>query len=319
MPEATPGTVAVTGATGFVGAEAVRHLARAGWRVRILTRRMPQAALMPDHTIEVVLGDLDDPASLEALVTGCDAIVHSAGLVRALKPAEFFQINEAGTARLLDAAATAAPQARFIHISSLAAREPALSPYAASKRAGEDKLPALAGPRDWVILRPPAVYGPGDLELLPLFKAASRGLSVYPASPNARASTIHVADLAAAITALLATPQWATRIIELDDEQPGGHDWEEINHILGKCFGRRLATCRLPRPVMAPIAHLVSLVSAIRRRPQVLSRDKVAELYHTDWASTGPRLSELTTWQPHFDLAAGFADTLAWYRSEALL
>ncbi|MBK8157800.1 MAG: NAD-dependent epimerase/dehydratase family protein [Rhodospirillaceae bacterium] len=122
-----PGIVALTGATGFVGAAAVHHLARAGWRVRILTRRMPQAALMPNHPLEIVLGDLDDRASLMRLVEGCDAIVHSAGLVRALTPLEFFQVNEGGTSRLLEAAATAAPDARFVHISSLAAREPELS------------------------------------------------------------------------------------------------------------------------------------------------------------------------------------------------
>ena len=110
-----PGLVAVTGATGFVGAEAVRQLAAAGWRVRILTRRMPLDALMPDHPIEIVLGDLGDSDSLRRLVAGADAIVHCAGLVRALTPLDFFAVNEAGTERLLLAAAEAAPDARFIH------------------------------------------------------------------------------------------------------------------------------------------------------------------------------------------------------------
>ena len=126
---------------------------------------------------------------------GCDAIVHGAGLVRALTAREFFQVNESGTAQLLEAAAKAAPDARFVHISSLVAREPQLSPYAASKRAAEHKLAALAGARDWIALRPPAIYGPGDHELLPLFKAAKLGILAYPASPNARVSTLHVADL----------------------------------------------------------------------------------------------------------------------------
>src|SRR5690349_17394789 len=96
--------VAVTGATGFVGTAAVRHLAQAGWRVRVLTRRMPQSVLMPDHQLEIVLGDIDDRASLERLVTGADAIVHCAGLTKALSPIEFFNVNEGGTVRLLEAA-----------------------------------------------------------------------------------------------------------------------------------------------------------------------------------------------------------------------
>jgi nucleoside-diphosphate-sugar epimerase len=319
MAGANPGLVAVTGATGFVGAEAVRHLAQAGWRVRILTRRMPQAALMPDHQIEVVLGDLDDQASLERLVSGCDAIVHSAGLVRALRPLDFFRVNEGGTVRLLQAAAKKARDARFVQISSLAAREPLLSPYAASKRAAEDKLPAFAGTRDWIALRPAAVYGPGDHELLPLFKAAKLGLLAYPASPDARVSTIHVSDLAAAITALLATPSWPHPVIELDDANPGGHDWPEINHTLGLCFDRQPFACRLPRALMALVAGGATLVSRLSKNPQVLSSDKVSELYHSDWVASGPRLGDFAAWQPRFDLASGFADTLSWYRAESLL
>jgi nucleoside-diphosphate-sugar epimerase len=319
MAGANPGLVALTGATGFVGAETVRHLAKAGWRVRILARRMPQAALMPDHQIEVVLGDLDDLTSLKRLVSGCDAIVHSAGLVRALRPLDFFQVNEGGTVRLLQAAAEKAPDARFVQISSLAAREPLLSPYAASKRAAEDKLAAFAGARDWIALRPAAVYGPGDHELLPLFKAAKLGLLAYPASPEARVSTLHVSDLAAAVTAILATPFWPHRIVELDDAHQGGHSWPEINHILGLCFGRQPFSCRLPRPLMALVAGGMTFVSRLTKNPQVLSSDKVSELYHPDWVASGPRLADFTAWQPRFDLASGFADTLAWYRSKSLL
>jgi nucleoside-diphosphate-sugar epimerase len=313
------GSVAVTGATGFVGAAVVRHLARAGWRVRVLTRRMPQSVLMPDHPIEVVLGDVADRTSLEQLVKGADAIVHCAGLTKALKVIDLFNVNEGGTVRLLEAAQKVAPQARLVHISSLAAREPGLSPYAASKRAAEDKLPALAGSRDWVALRPPAVYGPGDLALLPLFKAAKLGLLAYPACPGARASTIHVSDLATAIGALLATTVWSQRVIEPDDEHPRGHGWDEINHVLGECFGKRPLPLRLSRPWMTGIAGAVTLVSHLTGNPQILSLDKIPELYHGDWAASGPKLSELANWRPAFGLRDGFADTLKWYRAEALL
>ncbi|WP_374652960.1 NAD-dependent epimerase/dehydratase family protein [Dongia sp.] len=314
-----PGIVALTGATGFVGAAAARHLAASGWRIRALVRRMPQDALMPGHELEIVLGDLDDRATLERFVKGADAIVHSAGLVRALTPIEFFQVNEGGTAHILEAAAKAAPRARFVHISSLAAREPQLSPYAASKQAAEVKLAALAGERDWVALRPPAIYGPGDHELLPLFKAAKLGLIAYPAEPDARASAIHVADLAAAIAALLQQTDWRERIVEIDDEQEGGHDWAEIIQALGQCFAKQPFALRLPRPLMAAIAAGVGMVSSLTGQPRVLSPSKIAELYHPDWVCHGPRLSGLAPWRPRFGLREGFADTLAWYRSRALL
>jgi nucleoside-diphosphate-sugar epimerase len=162
------GLVAITGATGFVGGYTAKALAEAGWRVRLLCRRLPLSPLLSDISPEIVLGDLEDPAALAALVRGADAVVHAAGAVRALDAVGFYRANADGTARMVAAVRADAPQARFVLISSLSAREPTLSAYAGSKRAGEIELERAAGAAlDWSILRPPAVYGPGDRELLP--------------------------------------------------------------------------------------------------------------------------------------------------------
>jgi nucleoside-diphosphate-sugar epimerase len=313
------GTVAVTGATGFVGAAVVHQLAISGWRVRVLARRMPRAALLPDQEIEVVLGDLEDSSRLEQLATGVEAIIHCAGLVKALTPLEFFAVNEGGTERLMRAAQLAAPSARLIHVSSLAAREPSLSPYAASKRAAENKVMSMAGERDWIALRPPAIYGPGDLELLPLFKAAKMGLVAYPASADARVSLLHVADLASAIAALLAQPSWPAGIVEVDDGTPRGYDWPQILSALGAAVGLRPRACRLPLQVFFPIAAGATLLAKLIGRPQVLSLRKLAELYHPDWVVQGPVLSGMVNWHPKYTLTHGFADTVAWYRQESYL
>lgn len=317
------GLVAITGATGFLGAAIVRALSDAGWRVRILARRMPQAALQPNHQIDVTLGDLDDAASLRRLCAGADVIVHCAGVVKALDPALFMTINAGGTERVLQAATSAAPQARLVHISSLAAREPQLSPYAASKAAAEARVRALAGGRDWICLRPPAIYGPGDLEILPLFKAAKYGLVTYPAARGGRVSLLHVADVAGAVAALLAGPAWNGRIAEIDDgaggSPEGGHDWPDILAALGRAMGRHPFAVRLPRPLFLPIAAGATLLARLTGQPMVLSLGKVPELYHPDWLARGPGLPEGVRWQPRFALADGFADTLAWYRREALL
>lgn len=313
------GLVALTGATGFVGGAIARQLSSAGWHVRALVRRMPSSALLPGHSLDLVLGDLDDRKSLDRLLRDCDAIIHAAGLVRALTPLDFFKVNEGGTQQILTAAAETAPQARFVQISSLAAREPHLSAYAGSKYAAEQKVAALSGGRPWIALRPPAVYGPGDVELLPLFQAAKLGIVAYPAMAGARVSTIHVDDLAKGVVAVLAASDWSAKVVEVDDEEPGGHDWPEILKALASACGTRPASIRLPRPVMMPIAGISGLWSQLRKHPQVLSREKVAELYHADWVATGPRLSELVGWQPRFSLREGFADTFRWYRQQALL
>ncbi|HUF56246.1 MAG TPA: NAD-dependent epimerase/dehydratase family protein, partial [Thermohalobaculum sp.] len=169
-----PGRLAaLTGGTGFLGRYIALALDRAGWRLRLLVRSEPVHPQTAHLEPEIVLGDLLDDRALRRLCRGADAVIHAAGLIRARDRAAFFAVNEGGSARLAAAAAEAAPGAPLIVVSSLAAREPGLSDYAASKRAGEEAvLRAAAGPV--TVLRPPVLYGPWDRETLALFRAAAR-------------------------------------------------------------------------------------------------------------------------------------------------
>src|SRR6056297_1785498 len=128
---------AVTGGTGFLGRYVVRELAAAGWRPRLLVRGDPVHPQLADVDFEIVPGDLSEPQSLRRLVKGASAVVHVAGAVKALRRADFFAVNADGTARLAETTAEAAPGARLVYVSSLAARAPELSDYAASKAEGE--------------------------------------------------------------------------------------------------------------------------------------------------------------------------------------
>ena len=150
-------SVAVTGATGFVGPHLIAALAKRGWKLRLLIRRWTPLPSLAGVEAEIVLGDLADEAALRRLVDGVDTVIHAAGLIKARAPDDFMTVNRDGTARL----SALAPEARFILLSSLAAREPALSPYAASTCAAEA---AVAGKA--IAIRAPAVYGPGDRETL---------------------------------------------------------------------------------------------------------------------------------------------------------
>ena len=122
-PEERP-LAAVTGATGFIGRHAVDALTRAGWRVRLLLRRDPSGAAWRASRPEVVAGSLGDQAALERLVEGADAVVHLAGLIKAARRADFFDVNCDGAARLATVARERSPGAHFLLVSSLAAREP---------------------------------------------------------------------------------------------------------------------------------------------------------------------------------------------------
>jgi len=314
-----PKLAAVTGATGFIGRHVVSALWRRGWDVRVLARRHPAELLSPYHRFELVLGDLADAPALERLVAGADAIIHLGGLVKALHREEFYSANEGGTERLLQAAARAAPSAMLIHISSLAAREPALSPYCDSKHRAELKVLALGGDRIWTILRPPAVYGPGDREILPMFKAAKLGLVPYPAATDAALSLIHVADLADAMVACLGRSGPPQATFEIDDGVPGGYRWPDILGALGEAVGRKPVALRLPRAGLAVAAQANRLMTRIDRKPRALVPHKVAEIYWPDWVVRGNRLQDASDWHPAFDAWSGFRDVVKWYHSAHLL
>lgn len=311
------GLVAVTGATGFVGSQIVRRLAKSGWQIRILARQMPSAALSPGTCLEVILGDLNDSNSLQALVRGADLVVHVAGIVKARRPADFITVNEGGVVNLLTALNVVNPAARLIHISSIAAREPGLSPYAASKSAGEAAVERLSAGRKWVILRPSAVYGPADMEILPLFKAAAAGFCPYPAAPGARVSLIHVQDLAAAVAAVATTADWRRPIYEVDDG--GAYSWDMILGALGEASGRRVKGVRLPRCMIYPVAGFSQVLQAMTGETRVLCIAKIPELYHADWVAHGPRLQDEAAYRSEFGLAAGFRETLGWYRTHSFI
>ena len=180
-------SLAVTGGTGFVGRRLIQLAAERGHEVRALTRR-PQE---PRDGVEWIEGSLENREALEGLVTESDAVIHVAGVINAPDAAGFEAGNVTGTLAML-AAATAAGTRRFVHVSSLAAREPKLSQYGASKARSEELVQGSG--LDWIIVRPPAVYGPGDKETLELFKMAKSGLILLP--PRGRLSLIHFDDLA---------------------------------------------------------------------------------------------------------------------------
>lgn len=290
-------TIAITGATGFVGS---RVIALADTPLRALARR-PQ----PDRPgVEWVAGDLADPAALPRLCTGASAVIHIAGIVNAPDRAGFDAGNVAGTAAML-AAAKAAGVARFVHVSSLAAREPQLSMYGASKAEAEALVRASG--LDWVIVRPPGVYGPDDREMLDIYKLAARGLYI---APPGRLSLVHVDDLARALLAL-ADAGPSRQLLEVDDGAAGGISHPEFARAIGTGLGRRVRVVPLPLSML----HLAARIGLSAK----LTRDRANYIAHPDWVARGGNAALAGVWAPQVDLATGVADTIAGYRGKGWL
>lgn len=304
-------TIALTGATGFLGGHVIEALLSAGHTVKALTRRC-----QPEREgVLWVEGSLTDEESLLALNNGANTLIHLAGLTKALNRNTFFDVNVAGSLRLFHAAKATGVK-HVLHISSLAAREPRLSHYGASKAGTELLLTERKWNFSWTILRPPAIYGPGDKEILKLIKATRFGIIPAIGSKKNRFAMIHAADLASAILALCDQSN-KSAILEVDDGTTRGYTIEDVANAMPD--SKTLHQIPVPFPVLAAIGSINQLIANAINRPAMLTLSTARYLCHPDWTVKQPRRFRHEKWLPQFDLKAGLKNTIDWYRQNGLL
>ncbi len=307
--------IAVTGGTGFIGAALIDQLLLQGVTVRALARdprRLKQA-----DKIDAVEGSLESERALEDLARGCDAFLHLAGETHAKTEQDYTRINVDGARRAATAAARAG--ARFVHASSLSARQPGTSPYARSKHDSERAVAAASGRNASIALRLPAIYGPGDLVTLPYFKLLKSGFAFEPATPApARASILYVEDAAGAIIAA-ATLGAPGNVYDVGDEAPGGRAWSEIGQTLGEIIGNNPIALRIPKPAVALLHEGVRAAESIFGKSPSIRQGQVNELFHPDWVARESLFNLETGWAPKTPLKEGFAKTVRWYQEQGLL
>jgi nucleoside-diphosphate-sugar epimerase len=296
--------MALTGGTGFVGRRVIAQAVGQDWHVRALTRRAQPA----EPNVSWVRGALDKPDSLAELMSGADVVLHVAGVVSAADDAGFTAGNVTGTQAVLDAARAAGVR-RFVHISSLSAREPQLSRYGGSKRAGEELV--VASDRDWTIVRPTGVYGPGDTEMRDMFRMAQMGLALLP--PPGKVALVAVDDLARLLLTL-AENDGPRAILEVDDGNPMSH--ADLARLIGDAVGRKVLPLHLPAGLLRLGAKLDG---RFRGSAAKLTEDRARYLAHPDWTAAPDRRPPSDLWEPRIDTARGLADTAAWYRAHRLL
>ena len=305
----TQAVLAMTGATGFVGGATMRVAIDAGWHVRALTRR-PQ----PEREgVTWIAGALDQPDSLAEMAAGSDVVMHIAGVVNVPTRAAFEAGNATATRHVIDAA-RGAGVSRFIHVSSLAAREPGLSNYGWSKERAENIV--QGSNLDWTIVRPPAVFGPGDTEMLDLFRMARRGIALLP--PTGRMSAIYVDELARLLVALAADRDASIgAVYEPDDGKPTGWSHRSFARAIGRAVGRsHVSTLAIPRSVLKAGGQIDKLV---RRGRAKLTPDRARYIAHPDWVATAGAHPSADLWRPERDTDDALAETVRWYRREGWL
>lgn len=298
----------VTGATGFVGSHLVTALRRDGHEVVALVRTPAKAARLKGMGATLVPGDLGDDQAVAAAVTGADIVFHVAGLTAARSEAEFHQVNVEATGRLLEAAARAGV-GRFVLVSSLAATAP-VTAYGRSKAEAERVVQQGSVP--WTIARPPAVYGPRDVELLKVFRLARLPVVPIFGDGSQQLSLVYGPDLATALIAMAMDPRSAGQVHH--PAHPEIISSAGLVHAIAGAMGRTVRLLPLPRPVATGILTLTGTAARLAGRATLLNRDKANEFFHPAWTCDPASLEEATGWRAEHDLTTGLARTYSWYR-----
>ena len=299
-------SVFITGATGFIGQRLVSTLLEQGRRVRVMVRpeKAPDSRI-PEGCEQVPVG-LTDVDKLSGIVAESSAVIYCAGSVRGRKPADFATANIKGVEAMVDALEkvhhSSGITSPLLLLSSLAASRPTVSDYAHSKHEAEQLLqgkPLLP----WTILRPPAVYGPGDRELLPVLKMIRRGLLAHAGPHDQRLSLLHVDDLTNAIVSWLTVAQKCShKTYAIDDGTAGGYSWEVIGETVSDGKFRRLV---VPRLLLDITARTNLLFASVLGYKPMLTPGKVRELVQPDWLCDNSEFTAATGWKPHLDLKQG--------------
>ncbi len=304
----------LTGSSGFLGSHIIDILLEKGIPVHALLRHSSSLAHLPDDC-SISRIDFMNPDSMALDFTGTDVIIHAAGATSAASQEEFDRANALVTKNLLTARDKYAKNALFIYISSQAASGPAgsgpVTDYGRSKLLGEF---AVRDTENWVIVRPPAIFGSRDPASMPVMKLALRGLFVSPWINRGGFCLVYVQDLARLITKLPEYPETVSKTLEPSYGRL--FSWKDFHRILEKATGRQILHLRIP-PVLLHTAGFVSeALASLTGKTPFFCRDKCRELLATEWPVEEGLTHRLTGWEPAIPVEEAMKITLQWVKAQ---
>jgi nucleoside-diphosphate-sugar epimerase len=312
--------VLVTGATGFIGSHLAKALVREGYSVTCLARSSSKLGYLEGLDISVIRGDCTDPESLKG-IAGFDYVFHLAGLTKAASSREAYLANEKGTANIVDAVIQGCPWLkRFVYVSSLAAAGPSpdmrpltedmkpcpVSVYGKTKLAGEKYVCSKKGKMPFTVIRPPAVYGPRDGDMLVFFKMVKFG--VVPNWGESYYSFLYVDDLVNGIILSAIRGEGKDEIFYLSDGSIYSSD--EFIDCISEALSYRPVKLWVPRCLISGIG---AIAGSLKSRSAV-NADKIRELKHPRWICSPDKAIEKLGFAPRIKIKEGAKWTSDWYR-----
>jgi len=321
----------VTGANGFIGSHLAAALRGRGCDVRCLLRPTADRRWLDGLDYEEAIGALDDRPALERAAAGVDVVYHCAGVTKARNDAAYHYVNAAGTDNLARACAAQGTPPLLVYLSSQAAAGPSLkrdakgegaacepiTGYGRSKLAGERALAARAGDLPYVVLRPSAVYGPRDTEMLVYFKFIARGVEPAIGWNDRVVSLCYVDDLVDAALLAAGTPAARGRTYFVAHDEVW--DWRGLGRAAAAAFGVRARRVMVPKALLFGVATLAELAATFAGRSATLNREKARDLVQDGWVCDVTKAKTEIGFKPRVGFAEGARLTAAWYREQGWL
>jgi nucleoside-diphosphate-sugar epimerase len=326
--------ILVTGSTGFIGKRVLLHLAAEGVKVRVFLRPESNGVVLPEG-VEVVRGSFGDTEALGRAVQGVDRIVHLAGVTKALDEADYDAANVMPVQNLLDAVREHNPGLkRFLLVSSLTVAGPAsegicgvcesdtpypVSAYGRSKLRAERLCMERSCAIPITIVRPPAVYGPGDRDVLQVFQMLAKGVLISAGSAaTQRFSMIYVDDLVGGMMMAARSERAVGRIYYITS--PRSWSWDELIAAAQPVLGfTKLFRLSLPKPLVFFVGMLFGAVASFRGKVSLINRDKANELVQDYWVCSSQQAETDLGFTAGTALGEGVAKTIAWYQRKGWL
>jgi nucleoside-diphosphate-sugar epimerase len=324
-------SILITGANGFVGARLCRKFREEGFHVVAGVRKTSDLSSLQGLEVEYRYGDVTRPETLPEMVAGVDYVIHNAGVVKAKRKQLFFEVNQQGTKNLFEAIAKHSPEVKkVIYISSTAASGPSLNgtpvtedrpphpitAYGRSKLAGEGIALSFSKKLHVLVIRPPAVYGPGDKEMFTFFDVVNKRIKPYIGNPERRLQLIHVDDLCHAVFRAVTARTKSGEIYFIAESK--SYTLRELIASLEKAAGKKAWPIWLPSPLFKAIAAVSEFTFKLVGATPMLTREKAGELLATWMVSTAKAKADLG-FEAAIPFACGAEETFQWYRREGWL
>jgi nucleoside-diphosphate-sugar epimerase len=313
----------LTGGTGFIGSHLAELLLDKSAEIFALVRDPHNLKWLKGLDIHLLEGDL---LSIPSLPFDIDYVFHVAGLTNSSDVADYYTVNQQGTASLFKSLhdQKILPK-KIICLSSLAAVGPSfdgkpvqesdvphpITPYGKSKLMGEAEALKFKEVYPIVILRAPAVFGPRDKDFLQYFKWIKRGALPAIGSKQRYMSLCYVKDLIRAFYLCSQKELESGEIFNIGDQNPCSYD--EFGEFAGQAMGKKLKKVKIPIPIGYLVALIADIAGRINKKPSILNLGKFKQMRQRAWIADMKKAKDKLSFQPQYSLQDAIQETLNWY------